>query len=1090
VIASIVLFRNSTLQHFHTGLCIGIWLLFWTFLVSPLKSFADDEPAFDETSVFLNLSGYGGMEMEALIKEDQVYLPVSDVFEYLKIQHTRSSDLDVLSGFFISEKKPYRIDKNSNQIVLEGQTFKLSNNDLVLTPTGLFLRSEVFGKVFGLDLIFDFRSLSVNLNTKHDLPVLREKRQELMRQNLNKLRSEVKADTAILRKYPVFNFGSYDWSVNSWQQPNGEHDTRMNVRLGTMLLGGETNLGLNYDTRRGFDLRDQQYQWRYVNNDRKGMRQLKAGKIPVQSASTLFAPVIGMQVTNSPTTYRRSFGSYNLSDHTEPGWIVELYINNILVDYVKADASGFFSFKVPLIYGSTNIQLRYFGPWGEERLKEERVNVPYNFLPKNELEYTFSAGILENNQQSRFSRLDVKYGVNDRITIGTGTEYLSGITDGAVMPFVNASARLGPSLILSGDYTYGVRGQAALNYRMPGEILLQLDYIRYKKGQTVTFHNYLEERKGMISKPYRIGKFSGFSRLSVSQIIYPSTSQTTADLLLSASLKGVSANMTTYAQSISGNYLNVYSTLSLGMRLPGQITFRPQIQFGYSSNRLQLVRTEVERPVFRRGYLNLSYQNNMSYGSGNINLGVRFDLSFARTAFSARNSNQGITFSQSLAGGGLLDLKTNFSKVNNRSNVGKGGLILYPYLDLNLNNQKDKGEPKVQGLELQMNAGRIENSLKDTTIRIFDLEAYNSYLLELKPSSFDNIAYQLKNKSYKVAIEPNKLRLIEIPVIVAGEASGMVYSGNSEDGQGRMLVNFYREGRRVAQTLSESDGYFTFLGLAPGTYTAAIDSAQLQKLNLTALPRTFIIDKTLDGDVEDGLDLRLLPRAEPELAVAPASKAPATIPAEKSSKDISSGFSIVARGTGDRNQALNAQNSLSDQSAHPVAVSMHGTHSYSVKIGGFKSLEDAEKFLAGLPNGFKNGFVIPPSGGRSKGTSGISGEPAAATAKTPPAIDRAVKNQAGETPEAEDSTKKSQLYALIVGQATTGPELRSLQILIRQTLKRSAFTMKKGDTFRLQVIGFANKESAEEALRNLNEHGITGYLLPYQEKEVKVSIIN
>ena len=128
--------------------------------------------------------------------------------------------------------------------------------------------------------------------------------------------------------------------------------------------------------------------------------------MPIQSA-TLYNPVIGVQLTNTPTTYRRSFGSYTLSDRTEPGWIVELYVNNVLVDYVKADASGFFTFEVPLVYGNTMVKLKFYGPWGEER-KEQNINIPFTFLPVKTLEYTASAGIVEDSVQSRFSRASAK----------------------------------------------------------------------------------------------------------------------------------------------------------------------------------------------------------------------------------------------------------------------------------------------------------------------------------------------------------------------------------------------------------------------------------------------------------------------------------------------------------------------------------------------------------------------------------------------------------------------------------------------------------------------------------------------------------
>ena len=60
---------------------------------------------------------------------------------------------------------------------------------------------------------------------------------------------------------------------------------------------------------------------------------------------------------------------------------MELYVNNVLVDYVKADASGFFTFEVPLVYGNSLVKLRYYGPWGEEHSREQTISIPFNFLP-------------------------------------------------------------------------------------------------------------------------------------------------------------------------------------------------------------------------------------------------------------------------------------------------------------------------------------------------------------------------------------------------------------------------------------------------------------------------------------------------------------------------------------------------------------------------------------------------------------------------------------------------------------------------------------------------------------------------------------
>jgi hypothetical protein len=100
-------------------------------------------------------------------------------------------------------------------------------------------------------------------------------------------------------------------------------------------------------------------------------------------------------------------------------------------------------------------------------------------------------------------------------------------------------------------------------------------------------------------------------------------------------------------------------------------------------------------------------------------------------------------------------------------------------------------------------------------------------------------------------------------VQVAGEVSGKVWleSAGALKGVGRILVNIYSsQGALVAKTLTEPDGYFNYLGLPPGSYTATVDPSQLTRLQYsTSAPIPFTIKPGLDGDIVDDLKLVLTP---------------------------------------------------------------------------------------------------------------------------------------------------------------------------------------------------------------------------------------
>jgi len=843
-----------------SGFLTFITYLFVLLIVIPFSGSAQNIPDYDEISVFLNVQKVGGADIPAVIRDETVYLPIVDIFSFLKIKNEPSEQLDSVTGFFINQEAIYVIDRISKRITYQGKIYDLKNDDIVKTETNLYLRSPLFGQIFGLDCIFSFRSLSVALSTKLELPIIRELRQEQMRSNISKLKGEVITDTTIGRKYPALHFGMADWSVISTQQLAGRTDTRLNLALGSVIAGGEANVLINYSNNAPFTEKQQQYLWRFVNNDRPLLRQVAAGKIYTQVTSSIYDPIVGVQFTNTPTTYRRSFGTYTLSDITEPNWTVELYVNNVLVDYMKADASGFYKFEVPLVYGNSAVKLRFFGPWGEERIKEENISIPFNFLPAKELEYSVSAGIVEDSLSSRFSRANLNYGISRRMTVGGGVEYLSSVISGPTMPYLSASLRLMSGLLLTTEYTYGVRTKGLLSYRLPSNLQLELNYTKYDKGQKAIIYNYLEERKAVLSIPIKGKNFAAYSRLTVNQIVLPSLKNTTAEMLWSGSVYGVSTNFTTYGLFTDLTKPYIYSNLSLAFRLPARITATPQVQYEYNRNELISARTNFEKPLFKRGYLNMSYEQNFRSNTRSIEVGFRYDLSFAQTGFSVRNTNDQTTLVESARGSLLYDRKTRYLGANNRTSVGKGAITLLPFLDVDGNGKRDKGEPRADGLQFRINGGTIIRNDKDTTIRILDLTPYTSYLLELDKNSFDNISWQMHTLTMKVMIDPNQFKNIEVPISVMGEATGTVSNGNN--GQGRILVCIYRtDGTRAARVLTELDGYYSYLGLKPGKYIVRVDAEQLKKINMVSEPELIPINisHSFDGDIVEGLDFRLSP---------------------------------------------------------------------------------------------------------------------------------------------------------------------------------------------------------------------------------------
>src|SRR5437879_341318 len=143
--AGLVVSNPQHLQRFSFPDAVFGCIFFMLIFFFPVTSFSQKAPEYEETSVYLNVSGLGGEELDVVIKNEQVYLPVTGLFEYLKINSQISSDQSSVSGFFLNQNNTYIIDKAAGRISLQNETYVLNSDDLIQTLTGLYLKSSVFG---------------------------------------------------------------------------------------------------------------------------------------------------------------------------------------------------------------------------------------------------------------------------------------------------------------------------------------------------------------------------------------------------------------------------------------------------------------------------------------------------------------------------------------------------------------------------------------------------------------------------------------------------------------------------------------------------------------------------------------------------------------------------------------------------------------------------------------------------------------------------------------------------------------------------------------------------------------------------------
>ena len=817
---------------------------------------------YDEIPVLLTVVGYGNFDLDIIFTDNGLlYVNVEDLFRILMISCNMEPEDEKLFGYFLNEENTYSINYKTKEIQIGEKTFACED-ELVKEMGILYLESSLLSEVFGIELIFNYRSLLLILKSHFELPLIKQQRLEKMRKNLSKIKGEFIVDTIIKRNYHLFKPGMLDWSISSTQSSNNSTISKFGLGLGSELLFGEATVSANYDSKLGFDDRYFHYLWRWVDNEKKIIKQAQIGKISNQSIAFYNSPIIGTVIRNTPTNIRKAKGYYTINDFTEPNWTVELYINDVMVDYTKADASGMYFFEVPNVYGFTTLKLKFYGPLGEERIEESTVNIPYTFMPEKEFEYSITSGIIQDSSLSRYGKGEINYGLNRIVTIGGGLEYLSSISNNPYIPFVKTSIQPFSKLTLIGEYAHNVRTVGLLNYNFHKNASLIIDYTNNVKGQKVTQFNYLEERKIILSIPYRYKKISGFSKIDFTQYIYETFKYNSTNYIFSAYYKQFSANSTTQINWIEKRQAFVIATNSFSWRLKGDVVLRPSFIYDYMKNTVMSYKFEAEKKKGRSCFT-ISYERNRSFNNHIVSVGFKCDLSFARTNITAIHSENVNIISGNAQGSITFGSGNNQIIANKNSSVGKGGISLYPFLDLNNNGIFDKGEKMVKLNSVKVHGGKVIFSKKDSIIRIPNLNAFISYNVEFNDNDLDNIAWRFNNKIYSILVDPYQYKRVDIPIISVGEVLGMAYmkNKNSIKGIGRITVEFYKKDsdELIAKTLSESDGYINYLGFAPGEYVARIDSLQLSKLDFVSEPSqiNFTIKELEDGDIIESIEFVL-----------------------------------------------------------------------------------------------------------------------------------------------------------------------------------------------------------------------------------------
>jgi outer membrane protein OmpA-like peptidoglycan-associated protein len=498
---------------------------------------------------------------------------------------------------------------------------------------------------------------------------------------------------------------------------------------------------------------------------------------------------------------------------------------------------------------------------------------------------------------SKFSRAEINYGINSTITSGMGVEYLSSVPNATPIPFVYTSTNLFQSVLMNAEYAYDVRVKLDFSYRTKKNLSLRLKLQKFNPDQTAIRYDVGDEIEFDISRPYKIG--SNYGSVSTGYGLkrsFPNSINNIANLTFSTRFGRLGANLHNVLKWRSTSEPGLNTNLALNYRLDRRYMFRAQLNFETLKQQAQSIIVTAERRIKNDFIIALSYENYVISGDQGFSFSLRYNFPFAQTSASTRIRKDYTTSSLTASGSLAHDWENKFVYANTGKSVGRGGLAIVPFLDMNNNGTREPAEQIIEGLGVISQGGDFIENSPDSIIRIHGLELYTPHLLEFSESDFENISWRLKDRKVKVYPDPNQFKQVMLPVLSVGEAYGMVFirKNGVDTGQGRIRVNYYNDKNElVYETLTESDGYFTYFGLNPGKYHAKLDSNQLKRVNLTALEDSipFEIEGSENGDLAGDLNFILIPPPEPEIIEKDSANSP--LPVETGQEDITADTVLI-----------------------------------------------------------------------------------------------------------------------------------------------------------------------------------------------------
>ena len=790
------------------------------------------------------------------------YLPINELAAGFNFFIDTEQDRGLATGFAGREENNFTIDHGRKEIIIKNQRSVLNDDAILiseyLATDDLYVQLEVLNQIWPVDMSIDLSALKIIVETEEKLSFMRDKERE---EKLEKVVSRKATQEALKKKlpkreHPYQFFGSPVMDFQALYTYDDKEDTLTgsNIfsgvqQLGKMIAQFSANIGMNEDKKleRPESIR---FKLSRKSADKDylvpGIRSIETADVSLRQRNLISNTENGrgLIISNDNRDRFNEFSQITVEGIGPPGWEIELYNNEELLEFSTVPDNGQFFFEdVTLNFGNNQIRILLFGPQGQVREDIRSYTAGGNMLSPGS--FIYKAGFLDADREfilldnaprteprGVVKNLETSYGVNEWLTVfGNYAQLPEQDKDHTYM---TAGASISTPIGLVDAEAYNEIG---------GGNALALDYITKFLGVRsnfgAAFFNDFEsqdagfgnnhktfEAKAQLNKTFKIATLPLGLRLNTTHTERKSsltiTTIDTAQTLSRAGLRlshNTSTRLNDYSHERStGSFTTTWREKDWQLRGTFGYDIYPKFDFGSFNSELRY------RPDEKyQGSLTLGHNFQTSDYNAGLQVGYDFDTILG-TLESRYQRGEGWDFilrATTSLNPYTPDGRYGFSSDQKREYSPVRAQV---FLDKDLDGVFGEGDEPLPDARLRIGTTNSQITADENGMIIANAPADRLTNFQIDPSSLEDPYFIPATNGFSAVPAKGSVIEVSFPIVETGAIEGTVLRGdNDRIVAGLTLELFDENNEKVGKSVSAFDGYYAFEFIKPGRYKIQAD---------------------------------------------------------------------------------------------------------------------------------------------------------------------------------------------------------------------------------------------------------------------------